>query len=761
MIRIFSLVVFYLFGQAVMASVSLGTNIEYIPPAKSLGIGTSSPSEKLHVVGNILSNGTLQGETLTINGTTIENFSDFFSAGGDTNGVDRTLGLSDDYKLNLITNGVAALVVDDNGNVGINDTTPDYLLDVAGTLGVDGAASLASLNVGGGYGSSGVTISGAGAIQADGAITAASTLAVTGATTLSSNLVLSGTAANIALGSNYLSGDGGDEGIYVASAGTVGIGATTHSEILTVNGNLALAEGSAPSATASYGKLYASSTDSSAYFKDDSGNVTQLSFGDNGGVSLDNLVDAVHDTTANNFFVGDGAGLNANAGATYNTAAGVMAMGGGGASLTGDYNTAYGYKALYSNTTGSENTAIGALALNGNTTASYNTAAGYDALSSPNLTGSYNTAAGYQAMKSLTTGQYNVAIGSGAMQNATTSNYTVAYGYQSLNQLLTGSYNVAAGYQTGYTTTDGEANVFVGYKAGYVATENGNVFVGYLAGNGTTTGAYNTFVGFQAGDSVTSGSYNIAIGYDADLPSPTANYQLNIGNTIYGDLSTDSISINDTTPDYNMDVEGTLGAAGAATFSSTLSVTGVSTLAANLSLSGTAANISLGSNYLSGDGDDEGVYISAAGSVGIGSSTTNSKLHITGADNDVLLLSDGADCEAQPDTGALTWSCSSDARLKTNIVPAPRLLDDLMKFEIKEFTFNPNQKQSIGVIAQEVQDIRPELVSTGDDGYLRVSELNHWELVKVAQELITEVDLLKEQICSRHAEHKLCKEQSE
>ncbi len=43
----------------------------------------------------------------------------------------------------------------------------------------------------------------------------------------SSTLTLSGTAANIALGSNYLSGDGGDEGVFVDSTGNVGLGTTT------------------------------------------------------------------------------------------------------------------------------------------------------------------------------------------------------------------------------------------------------------------------------------------------------------------------------------------------------------------------------------------------------------------------------------------------------------------------------------------------------------------------------------------------------
>jgi hypothetical protein len=52
----------------------------------------------------------------------------------------------------------------------------------------------------------------------------------------------------------------------------------------------------------------------------------------------------------------------------------------------------------------------------------------------------------------------------------------------------------------------------------------------------------------------------------------------------------------------NFSVEGTLAAAGG-------------TLSSNLTLSGSAANILLGSNYLSGDGADEGISVDASGNV--------------------------------------------------------------------------------------------------------------------------------------------------
>jgi 6-phosphogluconolactonase (cycloisomerase 2 family) len=58
--------------------------------------------------------------------------------------------------------------------------------------------------------------------------------------------------------------------------------------------------------------------------------------------------------------------------------------------------------------------------------------------------------------------------------------------------------------------------------------------------------------------------------------------------------------------------------------------------AVNLSMTGSAANITLGNNYLSGDGDDEGVFVDSAGNVGIGDTTPDALLDVTGTDTGYL-----------------------------------------------------------------------------------------------------------------------------
>jgi hypothetical protein len=72
---------------------------------------------------------------------------------------------------------------------------------------------------------------------------------------------------------------------------------------------------------------------------------------------------------------------------------------------------------------------------------------------------------------------------------------------------------------------------------------------------------------------------------------------------------------------------------------------------------------------------------------------------------------------------AESFACASDARLKKNIVTldgALNRLDDIRGVYHDWIDENQSTKRQIGVIAQEVQEVYPELVSTGANGYLSV-----------------------------------------
>lgn len=93
-------------------------------------------------------------------------------------------------------------------------------------------------------------------------------------------------------------------------------------------------------------------------------------------------------------------------------------------------------------------------------------------------------------------------------------------------------------------------------------------------------------------------------------------------------------------------------------------------------------------------------------------------------DNIYLNASGGTDVENDLRvTGDVTAFYSSDERLKDNITPISNAIDKIKQIGGYEFDWNENSKQEghdVGVIAQEVEKILPELVTTRDNGYKAV-----------------------------------------
>ena len=80
---------------------------------------------------------------------------------------------------------------------------------------------------------------------------------------------------------------------------------------------------------------------------------------------------------------------------------------------------------------------------------------------------------------------------------------------------------------------------------------------------------------------------------------------------------------------------------------------------------------------------------------------------------------------------------SSDARLKANIVSLGSTLAKLLLIDGKSYTMKKDGKQKIGVLAQEIQTVFPELVTTDDKDMLAV---NYQGLVPVLINAIKEQD---------------------
>ncbi len=152
--------------------------------------------------------------------------------------------------------------------------------------------------------------------------------------------------------------------------------------------------------------------------------------------------------------------------------------------LSGNQNTAIGYRALRDNVTGARNIAIGSGAMLVSTGGTANVAIGDDAMA-VSSSGSGNVAVGTQTLFRNTTGNNNVALGGTALRENTTGLYNVALGYRALYNTSANS-NVGIGYETGFTNSSGIRNTFVGTGAGHLTTGASNVFLGYQAGYNET-----------------------------------------------------------------------------------------------------------------------------------------------------------------------------------------------------------------------------------------------------------------------------------
>ncbi|MCB1466070.1 MAG: tail fiber domain-containing protein [Rhizobiaceae bacterium] len=250
--------------------------------------------------------------------------------------------------------------------------------------------------------------------------------------------------------------------------------------------------------------------------------VTGTCTGCSGGGAIDDLSDAHTDyVTDYNLYMGDSAGVS---------------------SSPGQYNVALGQNAL-----GSLNGTCGGGQCD------QNLAIGYNALSAA-TTGYMNIAIGYPTLTHLTTGYRNIAIGPEAADSMTNGFNNTAIGKSALNRLQGGDKNVAVGNGALQDNVSGDGNVAIGGHSGGV--EGGSL--------DQNKGSYNVGIGYLAGHASTTGSNNILIGYGADVVSATASDYLNIGNTIFGDMSgaanddsgTAKVGINNTTPTAALDVIG-------------------------------------------------------------------------------------------------------------------------------------------------------------------------------------------------------------
>lgn len=187
---------------------------------------------------------------------------------------------------------------------------------------------------------------------------------------------------------------------------------------------------------------------------------------------------------------------------------------------TGSFNTFLGERAGGSNTTASGNTFVGSLTGTSSTTGANNTFTGFKA--GYVNTSSSNSFYGFESGVANTSGSSNSFYGfrSGAANQSAGSNSF--YGYESGLTNSSGNRNSFFGNQSGRVNTTGSANSFFGNECGKAnTTGSSNSFLGVYAGLDNTTGSDNTFMGLASGQRNTTASYNSFYGSGSGITNTT------------------------------------------------------------------------------------------------------------------------------------------------------------------------------------------------------------------------------------------------
>ena len=321
-----------------------------------------------------------------------------------------------------------------------------------------------------------------------------------------------------------------------------------------------------------------------------------------------------------------------------------------------------------------------------------------------------------------------------------------------------GKYNSFIGYRAGYTNITGKRNVCIGDHAGYTNKSDYNVFIGDQTGFSNDNGRYNLFMGFQSGYDNVGGDGNLFLGYQSGHENTNGHRNVFIGyNCGYNNLGgTDNLFLGN--------------------------------LAGQWSTTG-GNNIFLGNQ--AGQGNYAGtnnVYIgyqagrSIVGGIGnvfIGnqagySGTRSNELIIDNINTATPLIWGDFTADSLVINGDLTYTGvltnASDFRLKTNLMTLTNVLPNLEKIRGVYFNWKTEIQnipgrdagRQIGVIAQELEEVYPELVYTNKEGlktvdYTKLSAI----LIEAVKEQQDQIESQQNDIDKLKEENKLLKKQQE
>ena len=188
--------------------------------------------------------------------------------------------------------------------------------------------------------------------------------------------------------------------------------------------------------------------------------------------------------------------------------------------------------------------------------------------------------------------------------------------------------------------TEGSYNSFLGYGAGRKADGSRNVFIGAFSGENDSTGVRNTFVGVNS-EINNNGDRNVFLGYTAGA-TETGSDKLYIANSnttsplIWGDFATQEVKISGT-------LEATSSVTAASFIGDGSNLSGIDTTD-NLGDHVATQNVQLNGNWISNDGEDEGISLQNDGDLVVkGTISSNQTSVYWFSGHDLILNGNSAD----------------------------------------------------------------------------------------------------------------------
>jgi hypothetical protein len=273
------------------------------------------------------------------------------------------------------------------------------------------------------------------------------------------------------------------------------------------------------------------------------------------------------------------------------------------------------------------------------------------------------------------------------------ANGNTAEGTDALFSLTIGTDNTAAGFLALFHNTTGFDNTANGFEALALNTTGfQNVANGFQALFHNTTGFQNAANGFEALFENTSGFHNTANGFEALLRNTTGNH-----NTANGDRALEG---NTTGNDNTTDGAHSLGA----------NTTGSRNIALGF---GAGANLTTGNDNI--DIGNAGV-VGEANTIRIGTEGTQSATFIAGISGATVAGGVGVIVDASGHLGTV----SSSKRFKDQIKPMDKASEGILALRPVTFhykkEFDPESIPQFGLIAEEVEQVNPNLVARDAKG---------------------------------------------